>query len=89
MSRDRCGAQVAADGGTHSDLRALFATLHRQGYKGVECSVRVAAALNAPAGEFASLLNVRASNHSTSSLCPGQSGCAGRTYQEMCWLSSK
>lgn len=40
--------------------------LHRQGYNGVECSVRVAAALNAPAGEFAGLLNVRACNSSTS-----------------------
>ena len=60
LSQDVSAAQVVADGGAHVDLHCLFATLHRHGYKGVECSVRVAAALNAPAGEFAGLLNVRA-----------------------------
>ena len=64
-SQDMSPAQVAADGGPHVDLRNLCKTLKRQGYSGVECSVRVAAALNAPAGEFAGLLNVRACSHST------------------------
>ena len=77
LSQDRLAAQVAADGGPHGDLRTLFATLHRQGYKGVECSVRVAAALNAPAGEFAGLLNVRACNSSTFSICP--------QHSSLCW----
>lgn len=65
LSQDVSAAQVAADGGPHRELQTLFKTLNSQGYSGVECSVRVAAALNAPAGEFAGLLNVRARHHST------------------------
>lgn len=47
----------------HKNLPRLFQLLHAQGYEGVECSVRLAAALDKPSGAFTALLNVRSTLH--------------------------